>query len=77
MDRDTIRQLIEDHLPGCEAMVEGDDGVHFSALVVAPQFAGQSTLGRHRMVYAALGERMGTDIHALTIRALTPDEAAG
>lgn len=74
MDRDTIRQLIEGHLPGAEARVKGDDGVHFSAQIVAPQFDGKSTLERHRMVYAALGERMGTDIHALSIKALTPDE---
>ena len=74
MDRDTIRQLIESQLPGCEAAVESDDGVHFAARVVASQFADKSTLERHRMVYAALGERMGTDIHALTISAMTPEE---
>jgi len=74
MDRDTIRQLIEAQLPGCEAVVEGDDGVHFAARVVSAEFAGKSTLERHRMVYAALGERMGTDIHALSIKAITPDE---
>ena len=74
MDRDTIRQLIESELPGCEAVVEGDDGVHFAARVVSVQFVGKSTLERHRMVYAALGERMGTDIHALSIKAITPDE---
>ncbi|TDJ33989.1 MAG: BolA/IbaG family iron-sulfur metabolism protein [Gammaproteobacteria bacterium] len=77
MDRDTIRQLIEGQLPGCEALVEGDDGVHFSARVVASQFAGKSTLERHRMIYGALGERMGTDIHALSIKAMTPEEVNG
>lgn len=76
MDRDTIRQLIENHLPGARARVAGDDGVHFSTQVVAPQFEGKPTLERHRMVYAALGERMGTEVHALSIKALTPDEAS-
>ena len=41
MDRDTIRQLIESHLPGCEAVVEGDDGAHFTARVVATRTFGQ------------------------------------
>ena len=77
MDRDTIRQLIESQLPGSQALVEGDDGVHFAARVVAVQFAGKSTLERHRMVYATLGERMGTDIHALSIKAMTPEEVSG
>ena len=39
--------------------VQGDDGVHFEALVVSPAFAGKLPLARHRMVYATLGERMG------------------
>jgi len=74
MDRETIRQLIEAGLPGSEAVVNGDDGVHFEALVVSPTFAGHNTLARHRMVYATLGERMGGEIHALSLRTLTPEE---
>lgn len=49
-------------------------GGHFRLTIVAEAFAGQNTVKRHRMVYAALGEMMSTDIHALAIRALTPDE---
>lgn len=48
---------------------------HFSVTVVSEQFAGKSLLTRHRLVYAALGELMKTDIHALAITALTRDEA--
>ena len=74
MDCETIKQLIDAALPGAQVSVSGDDGVHFQAKVVAPQFAGASTLKRHRMVYAALGERMGGEIHALSLRTLTPQQ---
>lgn len=75
MNADTIRQLIESGLPGAQVQVQGDDGVHFEARVVCDGFAGKLPLARHRMVYATLGERMGGEIHALSIKALTPDEA--
>ena len=75
MDAETIRKLIESGLPGARADVQGDDGVHFEATVVAEAFRGKLPLARHRMVYATLGERMGGEIHALQLRTLTPDEA--
>ena len=49
---------------------------HFTVQIVAEAFAGQSLIARHRQVYAALGDLMQTDIHALSIRALTPAELA-
>jgi BolA family transcriptional regulator, general stress-responsive regulator len=49
---------------------------HFKLIVVASRFAGASRIERQRMVFAALGELMQTDIHALEITALTPEEAA-
>ena len=75
MNPQTIQQLIEAGLPGAQARVSGDDGVHFEAVVVCDAFRGKLPLARHRMVYAALGERMGGEIHALALRTLTPDEA--
>jgi len=69
-----IQQLIEAGLPGASARVAGDDGVHFEAVVVCEAFRGKLPLARHRMVYATLGERMGGEIHALSLRTLTPDE---
>ncbi|KAF1722574.1 BolA family protein [Pseudoxanthomonas wuyuanensis] len=48
---------------------------HFNVEIVSQAFAGLSTLARHRRVYAALGDMMTTDIHALSIQAMTPDEA--
>lgn len=47
---------------------------HFSVRIVAAAFAGQPPLARHRRIYAALGEMMQTDIHALVIDARAPDE---
>ena len=76
MNADTIRQLIEPGLPGSRAEVQGEDGVHFEAVVVCAAFAGKLPLARHRMVYATLGEKMGGEIHALQLRTLTPGEAA-
>lgn len=49
---------------------------HFTVQIVAEAFAGQTLIARHRQVYAALGDLMQTDIHALSIRALTPAELA-
>jgi BolA protein len=47
---------------------------HFSVLVVSEAFRGKLPLARHRLVYAAVGEMMETDIHALAIKALAPEE---
>lgn len=52
-----------------------DGGGHFNVAIVASAFAGKSLLQRHRLVYDALGELMQSDIHALSIKASTPDEA--
>lgn len=74
MDADHICQMIQAGLPGAQVVVRGADGVHFEALVVSEAFAGKLLLARHRMVYATLGESMGGQIHALSLRALTPEE---
>ena len=75
MDAETIRKLIESGLPGARADVQGDDGVHFEATVVAEAFRGKLPLARHRMVYATLGDLMGGAIHALALKTVTPGEA--
>lgn len=75
MQATDIKQLIESHLNQCQALVEGNDGVHFSATVISPDFQGKNRIQRQQMIYAALGNRIidGT-IHALTLKAVTPDE---
>lgn len=47
---------------------------HFRVLIVSAAFDGRPPLARHRAVYAALGDMMDTDIHALSIQAMTPSE---
>jgi acid stress-induced BolA-like protein IbaG/YrbA len=58
----------------CEHLEVEGDGQHFQALVVSAAFAGKSRVQRHQLVYAALGERMREEIHALSMQTLTPAE---
>ncbi len=70
-----IKTLIEQALPASQVEVMGEDGTHFEARVVSTAFEGKRPVARHQMVYAALGARMGREIHALSLRTLTPAEA--
>ena len=69
-----IAELIRAGLPGAEVHVQSEDNTHFAARIVAAEFAGKRSLARHQLVYRALGDRVGRDIHALSIEALTPEE---
>jgi len=74
MQPETIKELIEAGLDGCEARVTGD-GSHFDAIVIGEVFAGKSLLDKQRTVYATLGDRITSgEIHALSIKAYTPAE---
>lgn len=75
MHPNDIKQLIESGLTHCTAIVEGDDGVHFTARVVTPDFVGKNRVQKQQMVYTTLGNRIhdGT-IHALSIKTFTPEE---
>ena len=68
-----LRSYILDGLPGGHVEVRGDDGQHFEAVIVSPRFAGKSMLQQHQLVYGVLGERIRSEIHALSIRTFTPD----
>ena len=70
---DQIRQYIADGLECQQVSVTGD-GTHFEAFVVSAAFEGKRTLERQRMVYAALGDRMREEIHALSMQTRTPSE---
>jgi acid stress-induced BolA-like protein IbaG/YrbA len=76
MTPESVAELIRTGLPGATVRVESDDNTHFAARVIAPQFAGRRPISRHQLIYAALGALMGREIHALSIDALTPEEAA-
>ena len=71
---DSIKASIESGL-ACEHVEVIGDGQHFQALIVSAAFAGKNRVQRHQLVYAALGDRMREEIHALSMRTLTPDEA--
>lgn len=67
-------EIIDDSAAHAGHAGAASGGGHFNVLIVAPEFAGKAPLARHRMIYTALDDMMGRDIHALSIRALTPDE---
>ncbi len=69
-----IPGLIEAGFDNATVRVASDDNAHFEALVVASEFEGQRPLARHQLVYKTLGTLVGNEIHALSIRAFTPDE---
>lgn len=73
---DDIRRYIADGL-ACEVLEVSGDGHHFEALIVSALFEGKSRIARHQLVYAALGDRMRQEIHALSMRTLTPTEHGG
>jgi acid stress-induced BolA-like protein IbaG/YrbA len=71
-----IQSLITQGLP-CEFIqIEGDDGVHFSGIVVSAAFAGKPRVRQHQAVYATLGALMGNEIHALQLTTYTPEQWA-
>ena len=76
MSPEEISRQIEAALPGSTVRVASDDGVHFAALVVAPQFEGLRPIARHQLVYGALGGAMGGLIHALSLDTPSPSEWA-
>lgn len=72
---ESIRLAIAQGLD-CERLQVEGDGHHWQALIVSQEFAGLSRIARHRRVYACLGDRMQSEIHALSMRTLTPAEFA-
>ena len=70
---DSVKQGISGGL-ACEHLEVAGDGQHFEALIVSKTFEGRNRVQRHQLVYAALGDRMRQDIHALSMRTLTPEE---
>jgi acid stress-induced BolA-like protein IbaG/YrbA len=75
MHPDAVAELIRAALPGAEVKVESPDQTHYSARVVSEQFAGLRGVARHQLIYKALGARVGREIHALAIEAITPAES--
>ena len=76
MNPSEVAALIRAALPDAQVLVQSEDNTHYAARVVSASFAGQRSLARHQAVYQALGGRVGGEIHALSIEALTPAEWA-
>ena len=67
-----IKRLIEQGMPCDFVAIEGDDGVHFTGIVVSKAFEGKPRVRQHQAVYATLGALMGNEIHALQLQTFTP-----
>jgi stress-induced morphogen len=74
MDATTIETMIREALPDATVTIEDlrGDGDHYSARVVSEAFRGKSRIQQHQMVYAALGGRMGNELHALMLQTAPP-----
>lgn len=75
VEASSIEQSIRAGLACTHLEVRGD-GAHFEALVVSPRFAGLTRVRQHQLVYAALGDRMRSEIHALSMKTFSPEEWA-
>ena len=72
---DDVRGFIAAGL-ACDHLEVDGDGQHFFATIVSPEFDGKNRVARHQRVYQALGDRMRAQIHALSMKTLTPAEWA-
>ena len=73
VDPHSIEDSIRAGLDCTHVQVAGD-GAHFEAVIVSPAFAGLTRVRRHQLVYGALGDRMREEIHALSMKTLSPEE---
>ena len=69
-----IEEIIVANLDCDFVEVKGDDGTHFEATIVSPLFKDQSIIKQHQMVYQALGDMMKQEIHALSMKTVTPEK---
>jgi acid stress-induced BolA-like protein IbaG/YrbA len=75
VEPDSIERSIRAGLDCTHLQVSGD-GAHFEAVIVSPAFAGLTRVRQHQLVYAALGDRMREEIHALSMKTFSPQEWA-
>jgi len=74
LSAEQLKNYITKHLDCQFIKVLGDDGTHFEALVVSPAFVGKNMIQQHQLVYAALGDRMRAEVHALSMKTYTPEK---
>lgn len=73
LSAEQVRNYIMQGLACDHVQVLGNDGQHFEAIIVSPEFVGKNMVQQHQLVYQALGERMREEIHALSMRTFTPE----
>jgi len=75
MQPEEIKTLLQHHLPTARIIIEGEDGQHFTAMVISPDFRGKTRVEQQQMIYAALGSHITSGkIHALSLKTYTPEE---
>lgn len=74
MDPKEIKKLIQKGLPESQVEVRTDGQGHYEALIISSVFDGERSVRRHQLVYQTLDGLVGTDIHALALKTLTPEE---
>lgn len=74
MDSETIERLILQALPGCHVKIVdlAGDGDHYAVQVTSPAFVGKTRIQQHQMVYAALGDKLRRELHALSVQTSVP-----
>jgi len=78
MPASEIERLIREAIPDAQVTITdlAGDGDHYAARVVSPAFSGMNRVRRHQQIYAALGGRMGAELHALQLHTVAPEEIA-
>ena len=74
MTANELRSTIRNGLPCDHVEVLGDDGQHFEAVIVSPQFTDKNMVQQHQLVYLTRGDRMRAEIHALSMKTFTPQQ---
>jgi len=69
-----LEVYITQHLACQYIKVSGDDGTHFESIIVSDAFVGKNMVQQHQLVYSALGDRMRSEIHALSMKTYTPEQ---
>lgn len=74
MNADSIKSLIENYLPNSQAIVKGDDGRHFEAIVISEAFNGKTRVQQQQLVYAIVNNYIvDGSLHALSLKTFTPE----
>jgi acid stress-induced BolA-like protein IbaG/YrbA len=75
MDATTLKNLIEQGLTDCTALVETFDDVHFTATIISPEFKAKNRVQKQQLVYATICKQLADgSIHALSLKTFTPEE---